>query len=202
MRPYPTNTAAHVASGGALLTHVLVWLNARDRADNSRVSLGLWTGADHQDISVGGTIRTYYGVGGMLSIDNLVSAMDLMRGDWAFRISPLHDQVIELVRNYDARLGAAECHLLYCDAASGVALDDPAREFRGTITDVEFPIPGEGQEATATVKCASDAWRLTRALTLKRSQAALAARQTGDLFRQYNDISGAVQVAWGEKVKK
>lgn len=202
MRPYPPNTAAHVAGGGALLTHALVWIDARDRSDNSRASLGLWTGADHQDISVESVIRTYYGMGGMLDIDNLVASMDLMRGDWSFRVSPLHDQVIEALRNYDARLGQVECHLLYCDAASGVALDDPVREFRGTIMDVDMPLPGEGQDAAATVKCASDSWRLTRPLTLKRSQAALSARRPGDLFRQYNDISGTVQVAWGEKMKK
>jgi hypothetical protein len=66
------------------------------------------------------------------------------------------------------------------------------------VMTVDLPVPALGQDAVGTVTCVSDAWRLTRGLTLKRSHEALLARTAGaDLFRQYNALVG-VPVVWGE----
>lgn len=181
-------------------THALIWLTARDRATGAAETLGLWTGADHRVIAVGGQDRTYFGVGAVLGLEDLVAAADLKVSDWSFELSSLHAQVIEAFRIYDARLAPVEVHLWDWDPVTGLPKAAPERVFRGTIMEVDLPTPPEGGTATASVRCVSDAWRLTRGLTLKRSSAALLARHPGDKFRQYNEISGAVQVAWGEKL--
>lgn len=181
-------------------THALIWLTARDRATGAAETLGLWTGADHRVITLSGQDRTYHGVGAVLGLEDLVAAADLKVSDWSFELSSLHAQVIEAFRTYDARLAPVEVHLWDWDPLTGLPGAAPDRVFRGTIMEADLPTPPEGGTATASVRCVSDAWRLTRGLTLKRSDAALQARHPGDRFRQYAEISGAVQVAWGEKV--
>ena len=181
-------------------THALIWLTARDRATGAAETLGLWTGADHRVIALSGQDRTYHGVGAVLGLEDLVAAADLKVSDWSFELSSLHAQVIEAFRTYDARLAPVEVHLWDWDPLTGLPGAAPERVFRGTIMEADLPTPPEGGTATASVRCLSDAWRLTRGLTLKRSDAALQARHPGDRFRRHAEISGAVQVAWGEKL--
>lgn len=181
------------------LTHALVWIVARDRSDQSPAPVGIWTGADSRSITIGGTPRVYHGAGALLGLSDLVAAADFKVSEWSFQVSSLHDQVIEAIRLYDSRLAPVEVHLWQWDGETHQPLGDPVREFRGTIMDVDLPMPEEGGTATATVNCVSDSWRLTRGLTLTRSHAAQQARHPGDGFRKYNDISGAVQTVWGEK---
>lgn len=57
--------------------------------------------------------------------------------------------------------------------------------------------PGSG-ETRCEVTVASSARYLTRTLTLKRSDASQS-RRLGDRFLRYADVSGEVDVYWGEK---
>lgn len=200
MRSLPQPIIDHIAAGRGLLVHGLIWLSARDRLTGNRETVGFWTGLDAQTITVGGTARVYYGAGSLLALDALTAAADMKVGDWAFKCSQLSPEAVQAFRVYDARLAPIEVHLWYCDPLTGLPLAAPIREFRGTVMEVDLPTPEEGGTATASVTCASDTWRLTRGLTLRRSDAALQARAPGDLFRQYNAVSGVIPVAWGEKL--
>ncbi len=106
--------------------------------------------------------------------------------------------MVEATRIYDARLAAIEVHSWYLDPLTRNPLAAPDREFRGTVMEVDLPTPPEGGEAVASVSCVSDAWRLSRSLTLKRSDAALQAFVPGDGFRRHNNTRA--QTAWGEKL--
>lgn len=201
MRVYPSAVASHLAARLPLLVHALIWLQPRDRSTREVQPIGLWTGADHQEIAISGEARTYYGVGPLLGLDDFTARSELESREWSFQVSPLHDQVVEAVRLYDSRLAPIDLHLWYCDASTQAPLADPVREFRGTVTGLDIHTPPIGGQATCTVKCISDAWRLTRGLTTKRSASALMARSPADTFRQYNAISGSIATAWGEEVK-
>lgn len=201
MLTLPSAVAAHLNARKPLLVQALLWLSAKDRATGETETLGLWTGADHQTAVIDGQTRTYYGVGAVLGLEPFISQSGNEQ-TWSFQVSSLHAQVIEALRVYDARLAPIEAHAWFFDPETHNPLADPVRWFKGTVMEVDLPTPPEDGEAVATVRCVPDAWRLTRPLTLKRSQAALAARSSGDTFRQYNAISGSVQVAWGEKVKE
>jgi hypothetical protein len=200
MRDIPSAVITHLASGGALLTHVLIWLTARNRSTNAEATLGLWTGDDAEEITVGGAERTYYGAGAVLDLDPMISSSRLQVHRWAFRVSPLSDAVVTAVRQYNARLAAVEVHEWFWDPVAHAPLADPVRAFRGTIMDVQMPVAALDSEAVATITCVSDAWRLTKGLTLKKSDAALQARAPGDRFRQYNTITAA-PVVWGDKLE-
>ncbi|MFE3839657.1 hypothetical protein ABNX41_21770, partial [Rhodobacteraceae bacterium PA1-206B] len=69
MRTLPAAVAAHLAARKPLLVHQLLWISARNRTSGAVETLGLWTGEDHQSITVGGQSRTYYGAGAVLGID-------------------------------------------------------------------------------------------------------------------------------------
>jgi len=201
MRDIPSAVITHLAGGGTLLTHVLIWITARDRSTDADETLGLWTGDDAQVIAVGGVDRTYYGAGAVLDADPITSSNGLQVHRWAFRVSPLSDAVISAIRQYNARLAPVEVHEWFWDPVANAPLAAPVRAFRGTITEVQLPVPAEGGDAVGTITCASDAYRLTKGLTLKKSDAALQARATGDVFRKYNTITGA-PVVWGDKLER
>lgn len=200
MRIYPPAIAAHLAARKPLLVRTLLWITARERTpERTPQSLGLWNGADHQSIVVGGETRTYYGVGGMLGLEALVSSMALEVRQYQIELSPLHAQVIEAIWTYDARLAPVELHSWYLDPETHLPLAAPIREFRGTVMEVDAPEPPVGGTASCVLTLASDAWRLTRGLTTRRSDAALKARSPGDALRKYNVVTG-VEVAWGERL--
>lgn len=201
MRSLPSAVVAHLAQRQGLLVHALIWLTAKDRTTGSAESLGLWTGADHQDVVIRGAARTYYGAGPILGLAPFISQAQGHEQTWQLQVSSLHEQVVEALRIYDARLAPIEVHAWYFDPATHLPLADPVREFRGTVMELDLPTPPVGGEATATITCVPDAWRLTRGLTARRSDAALRARASGDTFRQHNAVSGSVQVAWGETIK-
>lgn len=199
MRSYPSAVAAHLAARKPLLIHALLWLSVRDRATNDRETIGFWTGADAQVVTVDGDARTYHGVGSLLAVEPLVTRARLEERSWSVSGSPLNARVIEAIRLYDARLAPAEMHLWFFDPVTHDPLAAPVREFRGTVMEIDAPTPAMGGEATATIGMVSDAWRLTRGLTLRRSDNALRARTGGvDAFRKYNTTPDSVEVAWGE----
>lgn len=195
----PPAVVAHVAARKPMHIQALVWLTARDRSTGSPQTIGLWTGADHQAITVGGVSRTYYGVGALIGLENLTARARLEERTWSMKLSPLHDQVVEAIRLYDARLAPLELHLWFIDPATDQALASPVPAFRGTVMGAPIETPPEGGEASCTVQCVSDGWRLSRGLTVKRSDAALQARFPGDRFRRWNTISGSVESVWGSR---
>lgn len=200
MRNLPPAVAAHLASGGGIDVQVLIWLVARDRETAAPAPIGLWTGADHQVITVDGEARTYFGVGALLDVEPFNSIATAQERTWSFSVSPLHAQIVEAVRVYEARLASVEAHEWRIDPLTNTALAPPIRAFRGTVLEINMPIPALGQDSVATISSVSDAWRLTRGLTLTRSQSALSARAEGDDIRKYNDLVG-IETAWGEKTK-
>jgi len=197
MRNLPTSVKTHLAQSSAFDVHVLIWLTARNRTTGLPESLGIWTGADHQTITVDGDSRTYYGVGALLDVEPFNSRAALEERSWSVSVSPLHAAVVEAIRTYDARLAPVEAHEWYFDPETNTAVADPIRAFRGTVMVIDMPTPELGQEAAAKIQCVSDAWRLTRGLTLKRSNEALLTRAPTDKIRQYNSLVG-IETAWGE----
>lgn len=202
MRNLPTAVAAHLAARRPMLVHALLWLSVRERTPaRTPQNIGLWTGPDHQAISVAGQDRLYHAGGAILDLEPMVARAELEVRQYAIALSPLHAQVIEASRIHDARLAPAEIHLWYFDPATHNPLAPPVREFRGTVVDIDNPSQAEGGEAICTFTCASDAWRLTRGLTTKRSHEALLARTGGeDGFRRHNVTDGAVATAWGSRI--
>ena len=182
-----------------LLTHVLIWLTAKNRDTGAAEGMGLWTGADHQDFVIGGQTRTYFGAGNIIGMDMLTARAGLEVRMHKVTLSALSPEAVTSLRVHDPRLAPVQIHELYCDPTTELAVADPVRVFKGVIMEAPITQGADGGETVAEITMASSAWALTKGLTIKRSNGALEARASGDRFREYTDLGRAVETVWGEK---
>lgn len=182
-----------------LLTHIMIWITAKNRTTGEAESIGLWTGADHQEFVIGGQARTYYGAGSMIGMDALTARAGLEVRMHKVTVSALTPEVVTALRVYEPRLAPVQVHELYCDPTTELAVADPVRVFKGVIMEAPITQGADGGESVAEITMASAAWALTNGLTIKRSNGALVARAAGERFREYVDLGRAVETVWGEK---
>lgn len=196
MRQYSIDTAAAFAATG-LVARTLFWVRARDRATNAEEALGLWTGDDHQEFTIGGVERTYYGAGGVVAIDPIVMTSGLTVRSQRAEFSPLAPEVMEMVRTYEPRFAPVEIHRALFDPDTMNLVDEPHRVFRGWIDGIRVDTPAVGGSGRIELSLVSTARALTRTLAAKKSDETQR-RRSNDRFRRYADVSGSVDVWWGE----
>lgn len=197
MRSFDAPTLAQFQNRTALSARILVWATARNRSTGAAESLGLWTGAQDRSFTIAGNARTYAGAGSIMEIPPIVSQTGIAVRMQRISLSPLSPEVAALIRTYDARFAAIEIHRALFDPLTGVLVAEPHRLFKGIIDEVALPIDPKTGEVRCDVTMASSARYLTRTLPLKRSDATQQ-RRLGDRFLRYVDVSGEVDVYWGE----
>lgn len=197
MRSFDAPTLAQFTNRTALTARILIWAVARNRGSGVEESLGLWTGAQDASFTIGGTPRTYVGAGSIMEIPPIVSQTGIAVRMQRFSLSPLSPAVATLIRTYDARFAKIEIHRALFDPVTGVLVAEPHQLFKGIIDEVALPIDPKSGEHRCDVTVASSARYLTRPLPLKRSDATQQ-RRLSDRFLRYVDVSGEVDVYWGE----
>jgi hypothetical protein len=199
MRLLDPAICAQLAARNGLNARLLAFITARDRSTGDPVSIGFWTGEDHQTFVINGDARTYYGAGTLLSMPPLQSEVGLRVRSHRIVFSPLAPEVQQAIRGYDPRLAPTELHVAYFDLQSQALIADPVRVFKGFIDTVKIVTPPVGGSAEVQVDLMSSAHALTRVLALKKSHESLIARAPTDQFRSYTSVTGAVTCVWGEK---
>ncbi len=197
MRSFDAPTLAQFQNRAALSARILVWAVARNRSTGADESLGLWTGAQDRSFTIGGVTRIYAGAGSIMEIPPIVSQSGIAVRMQRISLSPLSPEVAALIRTYDARFARIEIHRALFDPVTGLLVAEPHRLFKGIIDEVALPIDPKTGEVRCDVTIASSARYLTRTLPLKRSDATQQ-RRLGDRFLRYVDVSGEVDVYWGE----
>lgn len=198
MRSFDSATAAQFAARAGLVARLLVWIVARDRATGEPVSLGFWSGNDAVQFAINGAARDYYGAGALMQVDDFTFSAGLDVRMQRLVLSPLAPEVAQVIRGYEPRLARIEVHRALFDPATMSLVAEPHRLFRGWIDEVDIATPAIGGQAAVTITMASTARAMTRTLSLKKSDESQKLRG-GDRFRRYADISGSVDVWWGEK---
>ncbi|MDP3961791.1 MAG: hypothetical protein Q8Q26_17300 [Pseudorhodobacter sp.] len=201
MRIYGSATTAHLAARTGLQVRLLAWVRAKNRSTGAEEAMGLWTGDDHQVLTIDGTERLYYGAGGVLGLDPITMRSGVVVGMQTVTLSPLAPEVAQMIRGYDTRLAPVDLHRAFFEPLSGALVDVPQRIFRGWIDKVQIRTPEVGGNATVEVTLASNARALTRGLALKKSDESLRVRAPTDGFFKYADVSDA-KVWWGEVMAK
>lgn len=195
-------TAAWLAARRPVLVHHLVWIAARNRTTDEIETLGLWTGADHQEFSVEGELRPYVGAAGIVALPNIVSGTGTDVRSMRLRLAPMAPEVELAIRGYDARQAPIQIHRLLTDPDTMAPIGIPVRRFRGWINSLELVTAADGEEGRCDLTLVSSARAGTKTLAQKKSDASQRLRQRPgggeDRFYQYADVSGAVQVKWGE----
>lgn len=177
--------------------HGLIYLTVKDRATGAPFSIGYWTGDDHQAFTINSQGRTYYGAGNALDLGETVSEVGIVVRTRTVRLSGLSPEVQEMAKGYDARLAPVEIHRAEFDPLTNTLIDAPQRVFRGWVDRINWTHTAETVECALTL--ASIARALTRPLTNKYSDASQRQVNSGDGFFRHVDVSGTVDVWWGEK---
>lgn len=194
----------HLQSRGGRHAQLLVRIAARDRETGAIQSTGFWTGKDHQDFTAEGVTQTYFGAGTLLDLDHLVVEKGLNVRTQRLVFSKVAPEVQLALRGYETREADTRIYIAYFNPLTREMIDAPVRRFKGKTVGLKIKrakrAPGKktAGPATAELSVLSNAVELTKTLAVKKSEAALQGRAPGDGFRRYTDISGTVEVAWGE----
>lgn len=197
MKTLDTATRAALGSRAGTVSRALVWVRARNRATGVLEEIGFWTGEDHRDFVIGGVARTYFGAGVLLDVPEFTTAAGLEVRMHEITLSALAPEVAQLLRGYEARFAPVEIHVATFAPGSFALVAEPVRIFKGYIDAARIVTPKLGEAGSASITVASAARTLTRGLALKKSDATQSLRR-GDRFRRYIDVSGSVEVWWGE----
>lgn len=204
MRAIDPAEAAHLAARKPIIIRHMLWISARSRATGAVETLGLWDGEDHQEISVAGLTRLYYGAGGLLAIDQIGHAVGTDVRRVRAVLAPMAPEVEMAIRGYDPRTAPVEIHRMIINPETMAPVSAPTRLLKGRISDLELITPDlEGGDAECRITIATNAVEGTRGLALKKSDESQKLRTTADgkqdRFYQYADVAGKVPVLWGEK---
>jgi hypothetical protein len=200
MRSFNAPTLAALQTRTAIVSRILVWVVARNRTTGLPEPLGLWTGSDDRSFTIDGSPRTYVGAGGLMQVPPLAAQTGITVRMHRLTLSPLNPTVTNMIRAYDARFAPIEIHRQLFDPVDTRAISTPHRILKGLIDEVEISVDPSSLETRCEVTVASSARYLTRTLTLKRSDASQI-RRSGDRFLRYADISGDVDLFWGQRVE-
>lgn len=194
MRNYDGATTAYL-SGPGMHARVLVWIEARDPADNSLAAIGFWNGDDHQEFTIGGETRLYYGAGGLMQVPAITYGDGLAVRSHSFGLAITSDEVAQALRGYDVRFAPVEVHRAFFDLDTGNLIAPPHRVLNGSVDEVSIPTPEIGGQAMATISVVSSALDLTRTQPVFRSDADQS-RRSGDRFLKY--AAAKAKTSWGE----
>lgn len=198
MRDFTPILLAHLAERGARHAQVLIWIEAKDRATGAPATIGLWSGADHETFSINGQARDYYGAGTILKVPPIITERGMSVRTTRMEFSAVAPEVQEATRGYETRNAPFQMHIANFDPQTEQLIAEPHRVYKGIVAGLEFTRPPPGEQATCELSIVNSARALTRTLALRKSDASLRARSPNDAFRQYADVSGSIEVVWGE----
>lgn len=198
MRSFDVAVGQHIRDRGAKHAHLFASLTGRNRANGNVETTGFWTGADHEDFVADGVTQTFFGAGTIMQVSPIVSDAGLKVRTLRLVFSSVPAEVQIAARQYDLRRQPCRLYVGYFDPETHALIGSLQRVFKGFSAGLEITRPEVGGAAEMVVNLLSNSRALTKTLSLKKSQAALTARNGGDTFRQFTDISGAVEAVWGE----
>lgn len=198
MRTYDSPTANYLAARAGTVIRILIFAQAKNRSTGLTENLGLWTGAEDRAFTIEGGSRNYFGAGTVMQVPPITYSTGLAVRMQRLTLSPLAPAVGDLIRTYDCRFAPLQIHRALFSTDDGALIAEPHRVFKGFIDEVEVVTPEAGGEARCEVTVASSARLLTRRLALKKSDATQQLR-AGDRMRRHVEVSGSVDVYWGER---
>ena len=185
-------------SRGPVSHDILIWITARNRSTGLAETMGLWTGSEDIAISIDGDVRSYRGAGQLLDVPPLKSRVGLTVQMQSLGLAATSPEVETAIRLYDSRLAPVEIHVARFDPETNAFLGAD-RVYKGSIDKAPIVTPPKnGGNGGVNLSLASGARRLTRSLTVKRSDESQR-RRSDDRFFRFADVAGKVERFWGPR---
>lgn len=201
MRYTDPKIQARRASRTGIVSHALVYVEARIRGTRTLAPLGLWTGDDHEDFTIGGQRRTYY-ASSVLDVPPIRTEIGLSVNRLRLGLSSVSAAVEQLIRGYDVKGARVQIHRAEYDD-DGNLIAAPERIFKGWVNGAPIVVGAiensDGMMITpgsASLECVSN----TRMLTIHGSRTKsheIQRQRQGDEFRRYATASASATVYWG-----
>lgn len=198
MRAYSPAVLARLQARDGIAVRLYVLISGRSYATGDMEAMALWTGADVVTRTLGTRTVTCYGAGGLIGIDPITMEPGLRVAMHRVSLSSLDPAAEMAMRGYDTRLARVEVWRGLHDPLTLRLIDAPHRLIKGRAHHLDMPRPAVGGDSTCTLTVASAAIALTRTVAARQSDEDQRRRQ-GDRFFRYADVSGSVQVYWGEE---
>lgn len=168
MRPISLENQAALAEY-RLMPRDFLWIIARQRDTGDPVSVGFWS--DIENVSsvpvlnpdtLLPVMRSYYGAGGLIEIDDIPSVSTIQVQDVHVRMSQLDEQVALAVRQYDTKQARVEIHRGLFDPVSRKLVAPAYVRFVGFVNLVEVHTPRENEDGYVDITCVSHTQELMR----------------------------------------
>lgn len=198
MKSIDTALQTHLQAREGIESHVLVWIEAKNKITGAAEPFGLWTGDDDRTFTVDGVPKAYLGAGALLDLGELVSEAGYVVRITRMGVAHLHPDITALVTGRNLRHVPCTWHQVHLQPGSFDQVAPPRRVFKGRVELTPLPDAAEDAEARAEFEMVSYARDMTIPLTLKKSHQALKARAPSDLFRRFIAVSGKISTSWGE----
>lgn len=188
------SAVVNALQSGIVMTRILAWFEARNRATSATETLGLWTGGDNIVMTVEGQSRTYFGAGNITDLPPVVYKVGLDVQVYRLGITSITNEARQLIRAYDPRFAAVQIHRAFYDPITRALIAPPQRVLTGIVDEVDIPTPAAGGEAGCYLSIVTTARLLTFGLPNKNSDANQR-RISDDRFLRHADATA--DVWWG-----
>lgn len=179
------------------VSHVLLWVTAKNRSTKQPETMGLWTGSDSKTFVIDGESRVYHGPAA-IDIEPVQGGIGLDVRQYRIPLPDLSPEVTQMLRQYEARFAPVEVHFVEFSLATR-QVERVTRVFKGWINSAPISTPEEGGEGLADLVLVSASRQLTKPLAIFRSNADQKKRDPNDTFRLHSSTSGLKEVWWGEQ---
>lgn len=202
MRPISTANQTALAAR-ELVARDFLWIVAKDRETGAPVNVGFWSDIENVTAPVldPDTLlpvnRTYYGAGGLISIDSIPSVSVVQVQDVKLILSQLDEMVEQAVRLYDVKQARVEIHRGLFDPDTRLLVDPAIVRFVGFVNQIEITTGQENGEGGVTITCVSHTQELTRANPATRSHEDQKTRSSTDDFFIDAAVTADWTVQWG-----
>lgn len=192
-------------SARALVARDFLWFVVRDRITGAPVNVGFWSDLENVSAQVldpdtlSTVVRSYYGAGGLISIDDIPSVSTIQVQDVHIRMSQLDQQVANAIRGYDTKQARVEIHRGLFDPVSRDLVSPAIVRFVGFVNLVDVNTGTEDSEGYVDITCVSHTQELTRSNPATRSHADQQTRSVGDDFLVDAAVVGDWEFQWGEE---
>lgn len=191
-------------SARALVARDFLWFVARNRITGAPEPVGFWSDLENVTAFVINpdtllpVSRTFYGAGGLISIDDIPSVSVLQVQDVRIRMSQLDEMVENAFRLYDIKQARVEIHRGLFDPVSRNLVAPAMARFVGFVNLVEVHTGAENEDGYVDITCVSHTQELVRSNPATRGHEDQLGRVAGDNFFIDAAVVPEWDLDWGE----
>lgn len=203
MRPISTENQAALAAR-TLVARDFLWFVARNRITGAPESVGFWSDLENVTAFVLNpdtltpVSRSYYGAGGLISIDDIPAVSVIQVQDVHIRMSQLDEMVDNAFRLYDIKQARVEIHRGLFDPISHDLVAPAIVRFVGFVNLVEVHTGAENEDGYVDITCVSHTQELVRSNPATRGHEDQLQRAPGDNFFIDAAVVPEWDLEWGE----